>query len=329
MERFDRIYELHDILKTSRYPVSRKQLEEKLECSRNTIGRLIGDLKNFYGAPIDYDRKRNGYYYTEDGASYELPGLWFNESELYALLTAQQLFNNIEPGLLQSKIKPLTDRIEKLLQLDESAAIEISKRVYIHLQSYRTNDSDIFQKIAFNLINRNKINITYDARTSAVQTVRDISPQRLTHYRDNWYLDAWCHTRHALRSFSLDKISNIKSLNENAEEINEQALSKHFSSSYGIFSGEEKHKAIIRFSQTQARWIADEQWHPKQKSIWLADGRYQLEIPYHDPQELIMDILKYGPEAEVIAPENLRLQVIQKLEKSLEKYKVSENCTTY
>jgi predicted DNA-binding transcriptional regulator YafY len=45
-----------------------------------------------------------------------------------------------------------------------------------------------------------------------------------------------------------------------------------------------------------------------------------LEIPYSDPRELIMDILKYGPDVEVTAPEPLRKQIASHLQRAHEQY---------
>ncbi|OOY88703.1 HTH domain-containing protein, partial [Solemya velum gill symbiont] len=81
MDRFDRIYDLHKILSASRYPVSRKRLEDELECSRATVKRIIESMRLYLNAPIAYDRKLNGYYYETGNESgevmYELPGIWF------------------------------------------------------------------------------------------------------------------------------------------------------------------------------------------------------------------------------------------------------------
>ena len=66
--------------------------------------------------------------------------------------------------------------------------------------------------------------------------------------------------------------------------------------------------------------MAEEQWHPQQEGRILADGSYELRIPYADPRELVMDILKHGAEVEVIAPPELRREVAQQLCKAAEKY---------
>lgn len=78
----------------------------------------------------------------------------------------------------------------------------------------------------------------------------------------NWYLDAFCHKRHALRSFAVDRISVPQSLDAVALDFSDADLDAHFTDSYGIFAGKPKEIAVLLFSPERARWVADEQWHP-------------------------------------------------------------------
>jgi predicted DNA-binding transcriptional regulator YafY len=71
-------------------------------------------------------------------------------------------------------------------------------------------------------------------------------------------------------------------------------------------SGAPKAWATIRFSSHAARWVADEHWHSQQQGERLPDGRYELRVPYSNSRELLMDVMKYGPDAEVVAPVPLR-----------------------
>ena len=91
-------------------------------------------------------------------------------------------------------------------------------------------------------------------------------------------------------------------------------------SSYGIFSGQPKAWATIRFSSHAARWVADEHWHSQQQGEWLPDGRYELSVPYSNSRELLMDVLKYGPDAEVVAPVPLREEMKIMLQLALGAY---------
>ncbi|MEJ1296307.1 MAG: HTH domain-containing protein [Candidatus Sedimenticola sp. (ex Thyasira tokunagai)] len=107
MDRFDRIFNLHKLLSASRLPVSRQRIEEELECSRATAKRIVETMRLYLNAPIKYDRERNGYHYdAAEGEMFELPGIWFNASELHALLSVQQLLTQVQPGLLEQQFAP-------------------------------------------------------------------------------------------------------------------------------------------------------------------------------------------------------------------------------
>ncbi len=320
MHRFDRIFELHKILSNRRTPISRKDLEARLECSRATVRRTIDESRDFLGAPIKYDHTRNGYYYdTSENPMYELPGLWFNSSEIFALLTTYQLLSRVQPGLLEPHLAPLRDRLNDILRSQHSGSREIANRIRILQMAPRITDIDRFRKAAEALVLRKKLKILYHGRERDKITERWISPQRMVYYRDNWYLDAWCHLRKGLRSFSLDR-THIICQGEKTKDIAEEKLNAHFGDAYGIFAGKATNKAVIRFSGKAARWVADEHWHARQETRLLPDGGWELTVPYSDPRELVMDILKYGPEAEVISPVSLRNLVQEKLKTALTQY---------
>jgi predicted DNA-binding transcriptional regulator YafY len=177
-------------------------------------------------------------------------------------------------------------------------------------------DSQIFRQTADALLKRRCLRLTYHSRSRNRITRRTISPQRLVHYRDNWYLDAWDHGKQALRSFALERIRATKSLKAKARNIPDKKLDDYFASAYGIFAGKPKHTAILRFSAKRSRWVAEETWHPAQKGRF-EKGRYILEVPYGDSRELVMDILKHGPHVEVLAPAELRRHVIGELKRAL------------
>src|SRR6266508_416931 len=108
VDKCDRIYELHNILRSRRTPISRPDLMERLECSEPTVFRLIRLLKDRLNAPIEWHEEPGGYCYRPDaeGGTWELPGLWFNAKELQALIVFDRLFESLEPGLLGGHLEP-------------------------------------------------------------------------------------------------------------------------------------------------------------------------------------------------------------------------------
>jgi proteasome accessory factor C len=164
------------------------------------------------------------------------------------------------------------------------------------------------------------LHITYHGRRKDDISERNISPQRLTQYRNSWYLDAWCHKAEGLRSFSLERISEQTLLDEKAREVPPKVLETHFDSAYGIFSGPAEHKAKLRFTPEMSRWVAEERWHPKQTGVYDESGCWTLELPFSSARELVMDIMRYGPEVEVLSPQSLRDAVAEAARKTAQSY---------
>lgn len=320
MDRYERTLALHRILKSARYPVSLQRLMDELGCSRATLYRDIAFLRDALGAPVESEGEGGFRYNEKDAERFELPGLWLNSDELHALLATHQLLDRTGSGVLSSALAPLRGRIESLLAQQAGGKRWPVERVRVIGSYVRQRDEIAFRVVASAVLERKRLSFDYLARSTNERTHRTVSPQRLTHYRDNWYLDAWDHDREALRSFSVDRIQHARVQDEAARDLPDAELDQHLASSYGIFSGAPKANATILFSAKAARWVADEHWHSKQEGRFLPDGRYQLKIPYSNAKELLMDVLRYGADAEIVEPESLRQQARTLLQLALSAY---------
>ncbi len=311
MDRTERFYKIDQLLQERRV-VPMEMLIDKLGVSHATVKRDLEYLRDRLNAPIVWDREFRGYRYDtpqEDSPRYSLPGLWFNATEVHALLTMEYLLSNIQPGLLGPHIAPLRTRIRLLLESGDHSASEVARRIrFLHMAA-RPVEPGHFQAISSALLRRRRLRIHHYNRKIDEVIERDVSPQRLVYYRDNWYLDAWCHLRKGLRSFGLNAIRATGPLMQKAREIPDHTLDTELGAGYGIFAGRRTKKATLRFAAERARWVAAEVWHPEQKNYFDEQGRYVLVFEYSNDTELIMDILRYGPDVEVLKPLSLRRKI--------------------
>lgn len=319
MDKFDRIFQLHTILAARRTAISAEELMARLECSKPTLHRIIGTMRTHLNAPIVSTMDGYKYASVKGGETYQLPGLWFSPTELQALAVVNRLLQDMSSGLLEEHIAPLARRLEDLSRHQRLNLGEAADRLRFPGIATRSV-GPAFQVCASATLQRRKLWFEYHARGTDERTERTVSPQRLTHYRESWYLDAWDEQRDGLRSFSIDRIYRCVVLDARAVDMDASQLDAHYASAYGIFGGKADKTAVLRFSKERARWVAEEQWHPHQQGQYLADGTYQLHIPYADPRELVMDILRHGPEVEVIEPAGLREQVVDQLARALQRY---------
>ncbi|MEZ5545395.1 MAG: YafY family protein [Lysobacteraceae bacterium] len=322
MDRYERINTLHRLLRTARYPVPLQKLMDALHCSRATVYRDVAFLRDALGAPLDITEEPPGFRYAKDeGDQFELPGLWLNSEELHALLAAHQLLARTGPGVLDEALEPIRARIDALLAEQAGGKRFPVERIRVIASGTRSLNEAAFRLVASSVLERRRLHFDYRARSTDANTRRKVSPQRLTHYRNNWYLDAFDHDRDALRSFSLDRIAAPVVQEEAARDLPDTELDQHLASSYGIFSGAPKNWATIVFSAHAARWAAEERWHSRQQGQTLSDGRYELRLPYSNPRELLMDVLRYGHDATIIEPASLREQLRIQLELSIANYR--------
>lgn len=322
MDRTERFH-LIDMMLSGAGVVTFQQMLDRLEVSRATLKRDLEYLRNRLNAPIVWDRETGGYRFEKNervGGQYELPGLWFSAEEIHALLTMQHLLANLDAGgLLGPHIQPLMARLTGLLGSGKHPAEEVRKRIKLIPLAARQVSLDHFAALGSALLRRKRLLVSYYAKSSDEISEREVSPQRLVHYRENWYLDAWCHLREGLRSFAVDGIRRAEILETHARDIPEKSLDAVLGTGYGIFSGSRVNWARLRFTPERSRWVALEQWHPKQRGKLQKDGHYLLEVPYSDDRELVMDILRHVPEVEVLAPKPLRDKVAEKLRAGLDR----------
>jgi len=315
MDRTERFQKIQLMLQSRRL-VTRQAFEEELEISRATFKRDLEYMKERLQVPIHWDAAAGGYRLAETDRQ-PLPGLWFNSEELQALLTLDMLLESLQPGYFGQDLAPIRLRIRQLVDQGDHGMDSLRTRVRLVAQGARRLEPASFKAVAGATLDRRRLQLNYFSRTSGLRKDREVSPQRLLHYRENWYLDAWCHRENALRRFALDSMEAASVQDTPATDIEANELDRVLSGSYGIFSGVPRHRARLQFTAERARWVAAERWHENQSGAWQPDGSFVLEVPYADDRELVMDILKHGAAVKVLGPPELQARVRTELANAL------------
>jgi len=318
MNKSVRHYQLRKYLSTAHFPVQLSTLAQRFQVSEKTIRRDIETLVNDYSAPWFISHSKVCLDKTRQH-TFELHDYWFSRQEVESLFALNHIIEQLSPGALKDQLQPFKERIRGLLS-DEGRENYLGMKIKLLEIGDRSVQQSTFQGLIQALAENKQIQIVFWNRYRDERLQRTISPQKLIRYKDNWIVDAYCHLRKAIRSFSLEAIESIEVLNQPIKEVSEAEMQAHFQSSYGIYAGKANQKAIIKFSPYISRWVQYENWHPNQIGHWCDDQTYQLIIPYCKDDELIQDILKYGEHAEVLEPLALREKIQQKLKSALQVY---------
>jgi predicted DNA-binding transcriptional regulator YafY len=326
MDRTERFYKI-ELLIRNRGSVAFTELMDELGVSRATLKRDLEYLRERLDAPIVYDRDANGYRFSAEGrggaqARHELPGLWFSEREIHALLTMHQLIGGLdEGGVLARHLQPLLDKLYGMLGTSDEEARGLVKRIKVMSAARRPVAPKHFELIGGALTRRQRVHLHYWVRSRREMTERTVSPQRLVHWRNTWYLDAWCHATDALRRFALDAIREADLVDApRAKDVALKTIEAELDAGYGAFSGGRIQWATLEFTPEAAQWVRHEQWHPQQEAKLHGDGSLTLRVPYADATELAMDILRHGEQVKVAAPAALATAVKATLACALARY---------
>lgn len=325
MDRTERFYKI-ELLLRSRGCVSFEALRQELDVSTPTLRRDLQYLRERLNAPIVYDADDKGYRF--DGAAtrgdrHELPGLWFSEHEIHALLTMHQLLAGLDDdGVLSRHLQPMLERLQGMLGPDAAGSRDLMRRVKLIGTARRPVPSRWFELVGSTLLRRQRLWLRYFKRSDRRESEREVSPQRLVHYRGTWYLDAWCHASDGLRRFALDAVRDARALDTRAKQVPLRELEAELDAGYGIYGGGDARVrwATLVFSADAAQWVASEEWHPRQKGRHLEDGRYELQVPYSEPTELAMDILRHGDSVSVLGDKPLVALIRARLARAAAQY---------
>jgi len=315
MSQMERIYKLDRLFRRKR-PPSKHEILEMFEISPAQFKRDLEYMRN-----RTFDIEAGGYRYTAE--EFNLPGLWFTEREIYSLLLMHSLLDQLQPGFVREQLGPFRDKLRALLGKPGRGTQSILERMQVHAAPQRPIDPEHFQAICDATLRRKQLRMRYYSRSRGAESDRVVSPQRVIYYRGNWYLDAWCHEKRATRRFAIDAVRLVSVLEEPAQDVAAAG-----DQGYGIFSGPAENIALLRFDAVAARWVAEEEWHPQQRAFALPDGGLQLEVPYSNPQEILMDILRHGPHVEVVSPASLRSAVAEQHREAAEKYALPKRSVT-
>ncbi|ACF46442.1 conserved hypothetical protein [Prosthecochloris aestuarii DSM 271] len=299
-----RMYFLDDQLRKNLFP-NCSSVAAYFEVSPKTIQRDVDYMRDLLGAPIEYHRKKRGFFYRENWVF--LPSAFLEQDEAEALKVTKKVLSHYTGTPYYDEVSSALDKV--LQYLPKTFGDSDLFSVYSFEHSAVTHElSTHFVTLEDAIRQKMKISIVYDAPSSGAMSERTIHPYRLhySHAAQRWYLVAYCELRMGMRTFAIGRIKKLQLLTEHFECRPGFSVDAYLSKTFDQMVGETEQEVSIRFSAYQAPWIKERQWHPSQKISEHHEGGITISFNVGALDAVKRWVMRYGKEAEVIEPQELR-----------------------
>ncbi|MEM6353665.1 MAG: transcriptional regulator [Cyanobacteria bacterium P01_D01_bin.14] len=307
LERLLRI----DALIRSNQRYTAETMAETLEVSERTIRNDISFLRDRYDAPLEFDR-RQGYRYTND--DWRLPSVTLSQGELFALTLGARMLSAYGGSAYGPKLKSAIEQLAK--RLPEQTWVDLQQLADEHVL-FRAGaeldlDPAVWQVLERACQQQQRVWMRYGTPGKPVSE-RKLDPYVLHFSQNNPYVTGWCHKRQEERWFRVDRIKEIRLLDESFEINPSFDRAAHFASAFQHEVGGVPQEMTIWFDGPTAPYIRERRWHPTQQIEEHADGSLTLRMVVRGLNEVKRWVLFYGRGARVLGPPELVTMVKEEI----------------
>lgn len=317
-QQLERIFEIDGQIRAGLYPKA-EDIAARLECSRRVIFEDKRFMMDRLGAPIEFDRDRGGWYYTNP--TWILPSIMVGEGELLAFLLSIEVAQRHLGTTLESSLRSAIEKIARSVKGPVTVDLE-QLRAYSSAAEPTTAavDEHVLLDLYKATQERRQVQMKYFTNKRGEWTERTVNPHHLYYENDSWYLFAFDHLRGEMRNFHLGRIAWLAVLDQTFERNPAFSAEDWMGHAFQGIRGGEPVEVAIQFDAYQARWIRERHWpHPPQIEE-LAAGGLIVRFKTGGLEGVKQWVMQYGRHAEVLAPPELRAEVAEELRAAGERY---------
>lgn len=250
-----------------------EDIDTPFEYSIRTFERDKKDILTLFGISIEYNRKDKAYYIDEDEIEDQSVTRMI---DAFSIHHALQEGNKLSPSVFLEKRKSLgTENIHGIIH-----AIQNGVMLKFTHQKHWIDDI----------------------------TQREVKPIAIKESQQRWYLICWDKKDETVKTFGLDRISNLKITDIKFKPI-AFYVEKEFRNAFGVLRDEPAEKVILEFTKQQGNYIKTFPLHESQRIVEETGDEVILEVFIHTTNDFIMELLKYGNNVKVLSPISLQNEI--------------------
>lgn len=306
--QFSRLLELDRAIRAGKYP-NCLSFAATYECSQKTVQRDIDYLKDQLGAPLAYDRGKQGYYYT--ASSWFLPSLNLSEGDLLALLVGSKALEQYRGTPMAAQVERVFAKLAGMLPDKISIRPElVFNRFSFTSPPTKPIDVDVWTCLVRGLLTQTVVRMIYRSFEAQTSKAVQLSPYHIANLQGEWYVFGFSDVHGELRQFALPRIEKATLTERHFDLPADFDPAKMLSKTFSRFVlGETTHTVRLLFDKEIAPWVLERQWHAQQKAIRRKNGDVELSFAVAGIFEVFRWVLAWGRYAQVLAPQELKTMV--------------------
>jgi len=317
-QQLERIMEIDRRIRNEEYP-NADRLAKLLEVSRRVIFNDRDFMINRLGAPIEFDRRRGGWYYTT--TTWVMPGMIVTEGELLAFFLSMEISKRYLGTSMESSLRSAVEKISKGVKGPVSVDLDTLHSHYTFSgPTLISTNEKVLLDIQHAITNRNCIWMRYFTAGRGEYTERKVMPYHMHNFRGDWFLIAFDTFRNDFRIFLVGRIDKWKVLPEQFERDEVFSARDWIGNAFQVYGGSEVEDVSIWFSPQKAQFIRERRWHASQRIGENPDGSLVLHMKTAGLVEVKNWVLGFGSEAKVLAPKSLRQECVEEIIKMVKVY---------
>ena len=286
--------------------------------SKRTIYQDIRDMKEDsrlgYMAPIKRDPNK-GYYY--DDPDYSIDNIPLNEEEVKALSFAATMLDQFSNTDLFSTFTGAVQKIVDTMNIKRMSDEEDLLSFIEFEQSPVSLGHQFIDPVILAIKEKHVISFSYQRFVEKRPHNHTVHPYLLKQYHNRWYLIGWNHDKRKIFTYSLDRFSGApKEVDLPYYDIGFNPREFYKSVIGIVMPFEQPQKVVLKFSKEQAWYVITQPIHSSQ-NVEMKDDHAVVNLEVVPTYELIMLIMGWGPEVEVLKPASLRKEIMELHRKSL------------
>jgi predicted DNA-binding transcriptional regulator YafY len=312
--RINRVLMIDEAIRTGVFP-SVSNLASKAEVTKRTIERDIEYLRDMYEAPIEYDRQKHGYYYSEP--NFFIKSVILTEGELFSIALLDRLLDQYRNTPLETALRRVFKKIVQ--SMPEKVTVNsgiLSPQISVISDHPGTIDQKVFEKIFTSLKTRQTVTFEYRPLQKTTYMVRTVDPYHAICQRANWYFIGYCHDKKEPRMFSFSRARNVTLTKKHFDIPSSFKPEEYFDKEMGVYaSAQTPHTIELLIANEIGTYALERQWHDTQKVEQHEDGSVYVKFTTTQMPEVLRWVLGQGHTVQVLNPPELIGMVKDELEK--------------